>query len=403
MQREELKAILEKIRSGIYTAEEETVARYWLHQLNHKESAGYNESQLDQVSDDMWLNIMAANAEPVTKVKKLWPGLAVAASIVMAIATGIWFYQSSIVPDNKDIIAAQNISPGANKATLTLANGKTINLSDAKSGVVIDAEKLAYNDGTLIPNDSNGDDVVGAEQIQLTTPRGGTYQVQLPDGTKVWLNAASSLSYGTILRNGNQVRKVKLNGEAYFEVAKVLNKDKGTRMPFIVESKNQQVEVLGTHFNVNSYADEWEIKTTLFEGSVKVRALPPALMANPLDKKWKNAVKVETILKPGEQAVLKSIANLSTSTVDVEQVLAWKNGVFVFKDENLGSIMRKISRWYDVEISYSNDAPMDATFGGYVSRSRTLFTVLERMEKTGQVKFKISGRKITVLNSKENE
>lgn len=386
MQREELKAILEKIRSGVYSKEEEAVAKYWLHHLNHKESVEYNEPQLDQIGQDMWSNIMAGHEKNTAKVNKLWSRIVVAASIIITVAAGIWFFQSSVTTNHKDIIAAQSILPGANRATLTLANGKTINLSDAKSGVIIGAKQLAYNDGSLIQDGNSNGNLTGTEQIQLTTPRGGTYQVQLPDGTKVWLNAASSLSYNTILKDGNKARKVKLNGEAYFEVAKVLNKDKGTRMPFIVESKNQQVEVLGTHFNLNSYTDERDSKTTLLEGSVKVTAL-----------------KAEMILKPGEQAVLMSGTNLSTSTVDVEQVVAWKNGVFVFRDENLESIMRKISRWYDVEVLYSNDAPMDATFGGYVSRSRNLFAVLERMEKTGQVKFKITGRQLTVLSNKEKE
>jgi transmembrane sensor len=413
MQREELKTVLEKIRSGNYTAEEEAIAKLWLHQLHQKEKTEYTEIRLNGISEDMWSNILAGHVAPVPKTSKLWPRIAVAASIMMVIGLGIWFYKTFSYPDNQALYPATKVLAGTNKATLILANGKTISLSDSKTGIIIDAKQLAYDDGTLIQTEGSSGRFSGTEEIKIATPRGGTYQVQLPDGTKVWLNAASSLSYGTILRSGRKVRKVKLNGEAYFEVAKVTVQDRGasgnmqegrSRMPFIVESNNQQVEVLGTHFNINSYTDEPGIKTTLLEGSVLVRALPPALIANPLDEKWKNAVKVETVLKPGEQAILRSLANLTKAKVDVEQVVAWKNGVFVFRDESLESMMRKISRWYNVDVSYAKDAPMDATFGGYVSRSRNLFTILERMEKTGKVKFTISGRQIMVLNnSEENE
>jgi ferric-dicitrate binding protein FerR (iron transport regulator) len=254
----------------------------------------------------------------------------------------------------------QDVAPGSNKAMLTLTNGKTINLSNLKTGVVIDAAALTYNDGTRIAEDSK---TSGPQQMILHTPKGGTYQVVLPDGTKVWLNAASTLTFPATFTDLKE-RKVALNGEAYFEVAA------NVKQPFRVETTAQLVEVLGTHFNINAYESETIAKTTLLQGSIRVGKL---------------------LLKPGEQAA----GAAKVTDINMDEIMGWKNGYFVFENEQLPSIMRKISRWYDVEIVFKGEMPVDE-FGGRVTRFVNLSQVLKKLELTNKVHFKIEGKTVIV-------
>jgi ferric-dicitrate binding protein FerR (iron transport regulator) len=206
----------------------------------------------------------------------------------------------------------------------------------------------------------------------LTTPRGGQYQLVLPDGSKVWLNAASAISYPTAFTGSE--RKVEIKGEAYFEIAK------NTAMPFIVKVNDAQVQVLGTHFNINAYSDEDAIKTTLLEGAVKVT---------------KDAA--STLLKPGQQAILGRSSNeiRVQENTDLDAVLAWKNGYFSFNQTDLATIMRQIARWYDVDIVYSDKVP-ERRFGGEIPRNTNAAEVLKMLEES-KVHFRIEGRKVIVL------
>lgn len=369
MQREELKAILEKIRSGRYTPEEEAIAKYWLHQLNHKEDSGYSEVQLDQISNEMWTAIKSQEASPVSRKVKLWHRIVAAASIAMVIGTGLWFYIGAELSqqDSTGLVHRNDVAPGKNKASLTLANGRMIPLSDAKTGVVMDDSKITYNDGTMITSSAMSD-----EKIEIKTPRGGTYQVTLSDGTKVWLNAASSLIYSTFSKAKGKLRMVRLTGEAYFEVAK----DK--EHPFQVATENQTIEVLGTHFNVNSYATEKESKTSLLEGSVAVSFS---------GKRYH--------LKPGEQAVVSS-NKIEIKAFDTDMAVAWKNGMFMFNGQDLESIMGQVARWYDVNVEYQHPALKNQTFDGSVSRFQNISQLLEVLESTGSVHFKLEGRRLLV-------
>lgn len=190
----------------------------------------------------------------------------------------------------------------------------------------------------------------------------------------MWLNAASSLRYPT--KFAGNIRKVELTGEGYFEVAKV-------HIPFVVKTLGQEVEVLGTHFNINSYKDEDDIKTTLLEGSVRVT--PSGTHKN----------NHSMLLKPGEQSQLNE-HDMKVKTVDAEAIVAWKNGDFVFKGDDFRSIMNKVARWYDVEVVYKGDFD-NLKFGGYISRSKDISAVLNIMQSTGKVRFTVAGKKITVL------
>ncbi|SHG34727.1 FecR family protein [Pedobacter caeni] len=308
--------------------------------------------------------------------KSIWPKMiAVAAAVSLIVAAGLYFYQlDSRTKTEQTTIAANDIAPGKNKATLTLANGKKIVLSDVgkgelatESGVLI--RKTA--DGKLIYEIKDQSEAITNSLNTISTANGESYQVLLPDGSLVILNAASSLTYSTAL-NRQPSRKVELKGEAYFEVAK----DK--KHPFIIHTSEQTVEVLGTHFNINAYTDEPDTKTTLIEGSVKI-----------------TGNKAQAVIKPGEQASFKN-NKIKVSEVNVNAVIDWKDGKFRFKNEALPSILRKISRWYDVKIIYLNAEAVLPTFTGSVSRFDHVSKVLNMLEETSDVKFIIEGKTIKV-------
>lgn len=288
---------------------------------------------------------------------------------------------SSLLTKNNAQYFKHTVAPGGNKALLTLANGSKITLDDAATG------QLAKQSGVTITKAANGKLIYTIENAPsnstglaqqayntIETPRGGQYQVNLPDGSKVWLNAGSSLRFPTNF-TGN-IRSVELAGEAYFEVAK------NTQKPFRVISNNQVVEVLGTHFNISSYIDDSSVKTTLLEGSVKV-----------LSTKSNQS----KLLKPGQQSNINYSDNsIDVQTVDTEEVVAWKNGYFLFVDEDLKSIMSKLARWYNVDVEYTGNVD-NLRFGGMVSRSRDLAQALKIIEQTGNVKTKIEGRRVTIM------
>lgn len=366
MDNREIIALLERYTEGLCSPEERALIETWY--INRKDLP-VNET-IEGLAKD--LNDIQYQLEQHTKSRtiRLWPRIAVAASIVIAISTGIYFYNSLNHPGENELtksVSAQDFAPGSNKAMLLLSNGKTIQLSGAKTGVVIGASMLSYNDGTAIASET-------ATELTATTPRGGTYQFTLSDGTRVWLNSASSLkSLSTFTHS--KTREVELVGEAYFDVAHDAAK------PFRVRSKGQVIEVLGTKFNINAYADEPATRTTLLEGAVTVSTSGLA------------AKKTEVRLKPGQQTTLQN-DRLTGSDADMEEAFAWKNGYFVLNNESLESIMRKLSRWYDIEVVYKGNIPK-RQFGGEISRNTNLLEVLEVLELS-KVHFTIEGKKIIV-------
>jgi hypothetical protein len=273
-----------------------------------------------------------------------------------------------------------DILPGSSKAILTLANGTKILLSNSQQGQIAHQRNVVINiqNGHVLYQISGTDlkieqpDFSNAVVMNtLTTPRGGQYQLILPDGTRVWLNSASSLTYPIIFKG--KERRVELTGEAYFEVVK------NAASPFFVKTPNQTVEVLGTHFNINSYADENAVKTTLLEGSVKVSG---------------NESKQTVNLKPGQQSINITGDISIINDADTEEALAWKNGKFLFRNTDLQTVMRQLSRWYDVDVEYEG---MIATkhYRGRISRNVPVSQVFEIL-KTSGVNFIINGRTIIV-------
>ena len=310
--------------------------------------------------------------------KKAWLWYAAAVVIVFLSVSIYLFIKPAKTPSTVD--AAAHILPGGNRAMLTLSNGTKIVLDDAHKGQIakqsnISITKMAGNQIVYTTGSGNAttDNQQLAYQLQNTinTPNGGQYSLVLPDGTKVMLNAASSLTYPAAF-HGTE-RLVQLTGEAYFEVAK--NK----KMPFRVKSANQTVEVLGTHFNINSYQDEPSIKTTLLEGAVKVSS---------------GSASISII--PGQQAVVNRVGKgeVSKHTVDVDKETAWKNGLFSFQNDDLKSIMRQVARWYDVKIVYADNLPNEK-FIGEISRSSNLSDVFKILE-LNNVHFEVEGKTVTV-------
>ncbi|HEY8930562.1 MAG TPA: FecR domain-containing protein [Mucilaginibacter sp.] len=282
---------------------------------------------------------------------------------------------------NKQALARQkpvlknDVSPGGNKAVLTLANGQKINLSDVKNGVLASQGQTVLKkdkDGRIIYEKPAGKPVDSASIYNtITIPNGGQFQLVLSDGSKVWLNSASSITFPAVFSKTE--RKVTITGEAYFEVAK--NK----HLPFRVVAGKQTVEVLGTHFNVNAYADEPEMKTTLIEGSVKV-----------------SAGSESAILKPSQQSSISGAGKIRVSTVDTDDILAWTTGNFQFEKAEIPLIMRQASRWYNVDIKYEGEVPQ-RRFTGSISRNVNLSELLNMLKYTG-IHFKIEGKTIVVTS-----
>lgn len=366
----EAKALLEKYKAGTCTTEEIQLIDKWLLEIHMGERSDLESGDFEQISKEVWETVLANRVQVAPKKVRLWPRIAVAAAAVAAVTLGMWFYtsrQSRLDVGNPGSAQyAIDIAPGKNGATITLANGKVIQLSDKKLGVVI-GQELKYSDGAAVQGggpDLRQDDVM---RLTASTARGQTYQFTLPDGTKVWLNADSKLEFPSSFVN-SKTRNVKLSGEGYFEVAK----DKVHA--FIVEGGGQRVEVLGTHFNINSYADEFATITTLMEGSVKVTT--PKRVDG----------RASVMLKPNQQSVLKE-NRWQVQPADVNTTIAWKNGVFKFDGTELSMIMRQIGRWYDLDVIYEGRIS-GRTFNGLIKRDVNLSQILKVLE-LGGVKFRI--------------
>jgi transmembrane sensor len=323
---------------------------------------------------------------PVVPFWKKYIRVASAAAVLFLLSAGFLVYRY-YDPHAIDQMVKQDVAPGGNKAVLTLANGRRITLTDAANGELAKESGISVQktkDGQLVYTAIGSTEGNAQSSIYNTvsTPTGGQYQVNLPDGTKVWLNAASSLKFPANLSKLKE-RKVELSGEAYFEVSHQKN------APFIVKTALQEVLVLGTHFNVNSYTNENFTKTTLLKGSVLVRRT--AGHAAQGDKDF-------VVLKPGQMATLAD--RLSAGEADVEMVTAWKDGNFLFNETDLRSILRQLERWYNVDVDYSN-VPQGRSFTGFISRDVNLSKVLEMLEVTGRIKFKIDNKAIKIINVKE--
>lgn len=318
--------------------------------------------------------VVSINA--ASKRKFIWA----AASIMLVIACASLFLlvrkhsSTQVMSKSESKQQTNDIMPGTSGAILKLDDGSSVVLDNAANGnLVQQGNTLVVKSGAAISYvNGKGESEKQVQYNTVETPRGRQFQLVLEDGTKVWLNAASSIRF-PVAFIGDQ-RKVEITGEAYFEVAK--NKQK----PFQVMCNGSMVEVLGTHFNVNAYEDEESMNTTLLEGSVRV-------------EKGKD----QKIIKPGEQAQVHHDGSVRTLTsVNVDEVVAWKNNSFLFDNTDVKKLMRQLSRWYNVDIEFKGQTDEPLTFNGMIPRTVTLSTVLKMLESTGDVKLSIEGKKIIV-------
>jgi hypothetical protein len=327
-------------------------------------------------------------------VNKNWKiQFAAAAVIVCLLSVGGYFAfhfapEKEIAKTQKTIEDKSEITPGKNNAVLTLADGSSIILDQAQNGALTTQgnTKVLKMNG-IVSYNSESSKTSEVLYNTISTPRGGQYQLILSDGTKVWLNAASSLRFPTAF--AGKERQVELAGEAYFEVAHVTlpgGAPGKSRMPFKVsvasahgDSRHLEVEVLGTHFNINSYEDEAAIRTTLLEGSVRI-----------------NHNNNSNILKPGQQAQTDQSSSIKIiNNADLEEAIAWKEEKFQFGRANIQEVMRQIARWYDVSVEYKGG--ISSHFGGTISRNASLTQVLDMLHLTGKVNFEVKGRNIIVM------
>ncbi|QEC75213.1 FecR family protein [Mucilaginibacter ginsenosidivorax] len=314
------------------------------------------------------------------QVRRLMPARWWAAAIIIFALGGLIvvnrYFSGSTKP--YELTSDKNsIKPGSNKATLTLADGRQITLDGSRKGRLFTLNHISANNDvdSSVVYQKNTSEITTTPQPYnvLSTPRGGKYQLIMADGTKVWLNAGSTIKFPVDFTSNE--RTVELSGEAYFEVAH------DSHRPFKVSGAGQVVKVLGTHFNINAYPEEGAVKTTLLEGSVKVYA------------KSQTSASPGIIIKPNEQAVFKN-DKLSKTTVDADDFTAWKNGLILFRDADIHDVMRKISRWYNVDVEYRGQVGND-TYNGEIPRNAAFSEVL-RILKLDDINVKLSGQKLIV-------
>lgn len=382
--REEFLSLYKKYLAGLCTPEEIELLDNYQDELNLT-NIGWEDNKVEKqkIKDRIWQRLnesrkIPANTSNTKHIKFI--GLKIAAVLLVEISVCLLVFKRT--PDKVQRISitkssTTNIPPGSNKAFLTMADGSRIILTNAKNGNLATQNGILISkaqDGMLVyhfGNTKNNRKTNSNGNNTITTPRGGQYQIVLSDGTKVWLNAASSLLFPVTFTGNN--RNVELTGEAYFEVAK--NKDK----PFIVQANGTNVQVLGTHFNVSAYADDAAVTTTLLEGSVRLG-------------KENNVA----MLTPGQQGItINAQAAISVKTADIEQVMAWKNGYFLFDNTDIHTIMKQAARWYNVDVDYQGS--IDKNFGGKISKYKNIKELLKNLELTGTIQFKVEGRRVTVM------
>ncbi|RFM27754.1 FecR family protein [Deminuibacter soli] len=329
----------------------------------------------ESAADAMFQQVVQPEDKPVMRKRRLrgrYAALLVAG--VLLASTGVWLLykpkHAAVLPLAQKTVT-HDVAPGGNKATLTLADGSSIVLDDAGNGTLTqqgNTKVIKLGNGQLAYNTAGGS---GKQSLfnTISTPRGGQYQVVLPDGSKVWLNAASTLRFPAAFPATE--REVELSGEGYFEVA-------AATTPFKVKVNNISVDVLGTHFNINAYPDETGTRTTLLQGAVKI-----------------SSASGQNILKPGEEGAADNNGGIHVKAADTEDAVAWKNGIFSFHGDDVQTVMRALSRWYDVQVSYEGKIP-EHRFEGRIWRNYTLAQALAVLQAS-DVHFKIENRNLVVL------
>lgn len=380
MNQEELLSLLKRYKDGTCTGAEKAALEKW---FSERSEAG----EWRWASDEERLSVRQLMHDRITS--RLFPQekksrvtlkrIAIAAAVLICCSIVARLYVNSPSDDPVErFYTEEAVEPGKQAALLTLADGSTLRLDQIGVGTLLHGNGLEIKkmeEGELLYKVTEGiradrDGHIATNTISI--PRGGQYRLTLPDGTKVWLNSATTLAYPTVFR-GNE-RTVTLTGEAYFEVAK------NDKQPFKVQANGTEIDVTGTHFNVTAYKDEPRVVTTLVEGRVTVS---------------KNEVSVA--LTPGTQAVTARYSDhIATKSVDTDYALAWINGDFLFEDQDIQAIMKNIARWYNVDVTF-NGKPSTKTFGGTYTRSKGLEELLKHLESLSDIRFELKERRIIVM------
>jgi transmembrane sensor len=355
-QKIDLQELLNKYHDGTITDEERVLLVEWYTQWK-PEQQELSSEEIDQLQADVWQSLNANG--PPAATKRLWPRIALVASVLLCVSVGGYYYLSN--PKNKQQqtiakVEKVDIAPGSNKAVLVLNNGSKINLNNQVNGTI------AKQGNIKVVKTANGQLAYAADNTDasavvyntLSTPRGGKYDLVLADGTKVWLNSASSITYPTAFK-GND-RSVCITGEVYFEIVH------NAKQPFRVNFKGHTIEDIGTEFNINTYDDEPVIKTTLVAGSIKLSR----------DKR-------NVTLRPGQQSVTSlSNTDIEVNDADITEATAWKNGLFKFKRAKIEDVMRQLSRWYNVDVAYPNGIPK-TVFSGEMLKDANASQILDML------------------------
>lgn len=329
----------------------------------------WNGDRLDEMVQHVLQSDKTGDVVEVARIRPIRRWIAAAASVTLLIAAGLYFGTQQETKQPVAGVPAAKIAPGSNKAVLTLADGSEIQLDSSGNQVIRQGSASIRQAGGQLQYTAGTGTAINSYNT-LTIPRGGQFQVTLPDGSRVWLNSASVLRYPVSFPG--KERTVELQGQGYFEIAADASR------PFNVKVNDMEVQVLGTHFDIMAYPDENSINTTLLQGAVKV-------------VRGKKSV----VLMPGQQAVAASAGHsINVRDADTDNVIAWKSGLFVFNNTDLGTILREIARWYDVEIVDNTTGNNQERFGGSISRQQDLSAVLHLLEAGGNCHFRIEGRKI---------
>ena len=378
MSTQDIQDLLNKYRTGTISAEELEVLETWYLQWQ-PDRPELQPQELESAKTSIWQSIQ----QQEYKSKRSWQWLPAVAAVAAVLIAALYLYFPRELISRGRVAAERSLTdfkPGGNKAVLTLSNGQQIVLDQSTDN------KLA-SQGTIEISQTAGGELV-YHQVKpqkdhhpenmsntMSTPRGGQYQLVLSDGTRVWLNAASSITYPVVF--SGKTRAVSITGEAYFEIAH--NK----KMPFIVSSANQEITVLGTHFNVCAYSDDPATITALVSGSIHIRNL--------------NSGASKT-LTPGQGArISPSDKDIEIYAVNTDESISWKNGYFIFDNQDIGSIMKILGRWYDVDIECRTANSLER-FGGSFSRNKNLIETLKNLEKVGKMHFKSEQGKILVTD-----
>ncbi|WP_109697591.1 FecR family protein [Chitinophaga deserti] len=373
MNQDELLGVMERVADGTATGDDLQLYNDWCNAMQAGKQDGIHPS-FPEKSEAIFRSIESRVRHNRNIRYRKWTAAAASLLLLISIGAAFWLKQHSSSPSSNAAgnMADSTIRPGSSGAVLVLADGSEVELGAQQKGQIGEQDGSRINkssdSGLVYVFNGQGSEAGTVQYNTLITPNGKQFQVQLPDGTKIWINAGSSLRFPVNFDN-QQNREVQLNGEAYFEVAKDVHK------PFVVVTKRERVEVLGTHFNIDSYDGISISKTTLVEGAVRVNR--------------------QMELRPGEQAAVQQSGKIDRKSINTANVIAWKNGYFSFAGESIQEIMPRLARWYNLEVVYEAGLPADKMEVS-MSRSRSITEVLDYLQSTKLIKFEVNGRRVTV-------